>query len=363
MFSDFVEINQDLENIYIFEREDDDSRDHYSGKNNFTFNFEINKDIDYVDEEENQKIYFIPRTPLKENTTLEKYPTLEKAPTLENDLNLEKDPTFEKYPTLENDPKTPLKGNINKSIESNGGINKENTKPESSSKEPRVIKEKIFGIEKVNKKQGRLPKHQKETIKGKHNKFSEDNIIQKIKTNFQESVYNYVNYEYEKFVLKGQNYNDKNKINTVKLIKRISPKEIKKIKKEDNLYWFSLQLKVLFSSNLSSKYNKFESDYNEKRIKNLYEKKEAIKVIDILEKNVEDMYEIYINNIKIDGFGTLEDDLNALRKKMEQVEEEDIDQYLNEYEKIAKNLEEIFMSKTSRISKTKKERKKICKKF
>ena len=75
------------------------------------------------------------------------------------------------------------------------------------------------------------------------------------------------------------------------------------------------------------------------------------------------MYEIYINNIKIDGFGTLDDDLNALRKKMEQVEEEDIDQYLNEYEKIAKNLEEIFMSKTSRISKTKKERKKICKKF
>jgi hypothetical protein len=25
MFSDFVEINQDLENIYIFEREDDDT--------------------------------------------------------------------------------------------------------------------------------------------------------------------------------------------------------------------------------------------------------------------------------------------------------------------------------------------------
>ena len=67
------------------------------------------------------------------------------------------------------------------------------------------------------------------------------------------------------------------------------------------------------------------------------------------------MYTIYINNIKIDGFGTLEDDLIALRRKMEQVKEEEIEQYLNEYEKIAKNLEELFMSKISR--KTKKDRK------
>ena len=67
------------------------------------------------------------------------------------------------------------------------------------------------------------------------------------------------------------------------------------------------------------------------------------------------MYTIYINNIKIDGFGTLEEDLIALRKKMEEVKEEEIEQYLNEYEKIAKNLEELFMSKISR--KTKKDRK------
>ena len=250
----------------------------------------------------------------------------------------------------------------NEIIGKNDSTTKENTDPRIA-REFQKIKEKIFDIDKVNKKQGRLSEIEKKFIKGKHDKFSEDNIIQKIKTTFQENVFNYINYEYEKFRLERQDNDGQKQKNIVKLIKRISPEGIKKIKKNENLDWFLSNLKTLFSSKLSSKYTKFDSNYNEKRIKNLYEKKEAIKVIDILEKNVEDMYEIYINNIKIDGFGTLEDDLNALRKKMEQVEEEDIDQYLNEYEKIAKNLEEIFMSKTSRISKTKKERKKICKKF
>ena len=230
MFSEFFEINHDFENINTFEREDD-SRDIYSGKNNFTFYFGINKDIEDINGEEIQKIYFI-----------------------------------------EKDSKTPLKEKYNECFEKNDNT-KENTKSKSSSKETPKIQEKIFDINKVNKKQGRLPKIQKESIKGKHNKFSEDNIIQKIKTNFQEKIFNYVNYEYEKFLLEGQNYNDQNKINTSKLIKRISPKEINKIKKEDNLNWFSLKLKVLLSSSISSKYNKFESDYNEKRIKNLYEKK------------------------------------------------------------------------------------------
>ena len=243
-------------------------------------------------------------------------------------------------------------------------ISEEITKPKSSSKECQKIQKKMFDTIKLNKKQGRLSKEEKKSFEGNHNKFEEDNITQKIKTRLLEHIYNYVNYEYEKFWLESKNYHDPKQIkisfpwiNSVKLIKRISPKEISNNTKEGNLNWLSLKLKDLLSSNLSSKYTKFNPDYNKKRIKNLYEKKEATKVIDILEKNVKFMYEIYINNIKIDGFETLEDDLIALRKEMEQDKEKDIDQYLNKYEKIAKNFEKIILSKKPRRPKIKKDRK------
>ena len=255
-------------------------------------------------------------------------------------------------------PINPFIGKLDdENIEKNDSTTKESTDPRLTRESPR-IKEKIFDIDKVNKKQGRLSKQEKKFIKGKHDKFSEDNIIQKIKTTFQEDIFNYVNYEYEKFRLENQNNNGEKQINIVKLLKRISPEGIKKIKKNENLIWFTSNLKTLFSTKLSSKYTKFESNYNEKRIKKLYEKKEAKNVINILEKRVKDMYEIYINNIKIDGFATLEEDLIALRNQMEEKGEENIENYLKEYEKIAKDLEETFKSKISRKSKTKKYKKK-----
>ena len=245
----------------------------------------------------------------------------------------------------------------NEIIGKNDSTTKENTDPRIA-REFQKIKEKIFDIDKVNKKQGRLSEIEKKFIKGKHDKFSEDNIIQKIKTTFQENVFNYINYEYEKFRLERQDNDGQKQKNIVKLIKRISPEGIKKIKKNENLDWFLSNLKTLFSSKLSSKYTKFDSNYNEKRIKNLYEKKEAVNVINILEKSVKDMYEIYIKNTKTDGFATLEDDLFALRNQMEEKGEENIKEYLMEYERIAKELEEIFRSKISRKAKIKKYKKK-----
>ena len=63
---------------------------------------------------------------------------------------------------------------------------------------------KIFDIQKVNKKPGRMPKNLKKKLKKKfaapHNKNSEDNIIRKIKAKTQEIFMNYINYEYSKFM-------------------------------------------------------------------------------------------------------------------------------------------------------------------
>ena len=204
---------------------------------------------------------------------------------------------------------------------------------------------KIFNISKVNKKVGRLGKKSKKILKGKHNKFCYDNIIRKIKVNFHNNIYNYINKKYE-IHLKSIN---QKKI--TKLLQKISPEESKRIKKDDNLRWFSSKLKDVFSANLSSKCSLYTSDYNKRQIDKLYKEAKIQNLIDIFEKTIREIYEIYVNDIKLDGIETLEDDLKSLQNKMEKEGEEDIEEYLKEYKYVAQNLEQIFKDKKGRRGK------------
>ena len=207
--------------------------------------------------------------------------------------------------------------------------------------------EKIFRINKVNNKLGRIGKTKK-CIKGKHNKSCQDNIIQKIKASFQERIFNYINQKYEQYLVM-------NNINKPQLIKRISPVESKKIKKDDNLLWFSLKLKDLFSMELSSKYTKFGKNYNKNNIDILYKENKAKDVINILEKTVREMFKDFCNDTPIDGFETLKHDLDTQKQKMEEENEDNIEEYLKKYKDIAQNLEQIFILKKSRGNKKKRD--------
>lgn len=261
-----------------------------------------------------------------------------------NDINQE---DYNHIYFINSTPNNFEKNNIQDHNINNNSNSMTNTKP-TAKKYPKIVG-KIFNIIKVNKKMGRLVKHSRlrfDTVK--HNKFSEDNIIRKIKANFHEKFFNYINKEY------GEYFKKKHRVKKmIKLIQRISPSESRKIKKEDNIKWFSMKLKDVFSVDLSTKCSKYESDYNKKQIDMLYQKGEATKVIDILEKKVIDMYKIYSKDIPIEGFETLKDDLDDIKKKMEQNGEENIDKYLESYKKIAQNLENIFVSKKPRNNKGK----------
>ena len=205
---------------------------------------------------------------------------------------------------------------------------------------------KIFKISKCNRKVGRLKKNTKIRFAAIHSKFSEDNIIRKIKANFLDKFMNYINWEYRSY-LKSINYK-----RFSKLLQRISPLESRKIKKEDNLKWFSSKLKDIYSSDISLKCCLYTSDYNKRKIETLYRDNKAKKIIGILEKNVREMYDYYKYDYKIEGLETLKDDLNNIRKKMkEKGEEKDIDRYLEYYKNIALNLENIFIRKRGRNKK------------
>ena len=171
------------------------------------------------------------------------------------------------------------------------------------------------------------------------------NIIRKIKACFHTNILNYINKKYETYL---KNINQKKYI---KFLQKISPKEYQNINKYVNLRWFSSKLKVVFSGNLSSKCSSHTSDYNKRQIDKLYKKAKIQSLIDIFEKTIKEMYEIYVNDIKLDGFETLEDDLKNLQNKMEKEDEESIEEYLKEYKYVAQNLEQIFKDKKGRRGK------------
>ena len=201
----------------------------------------------------------------------------------------------------------------------------------------------IFFIIKVNKKLGRLSKSS-QLKTGKHNKYFQDNIIQKIKVYFIASAYDYINLHY-KLYFETSGVNEKEIAS--KLLKKISPKIYDSIKIEENLKWFSSKLKDIFSSDISSKYKTFENNFNKKKIESLYLKNEAKMVIEILEKTVSEMYLIYCNDLKLEGFKTLKDDLPKIRKKMMESGGKDLDiqEYLKKYKETALSLKMIFSEK------------------
>ena len=205
----------------------------------------------------------------------------------------------------------------------------------------KIQKQKIFEITKINKKIGRIKKNS--TLKGKHNKFSQDNIIRKIKRRFLENVRLYINDEYKKDCISKKKNKGKNN-----WLKKIDPKFSRKIKKRDNLQWFKLKIFEVFSEKLSLKYTTFGTDSNKQKIQNFFLTDESNKIKEILNTNIETLFNIYIKNEKLDSFKTLKDDMKQLEKQMKELGQENIKEYLIKYEKTAKNMKMIFINKTER---------------
>ena len=206
-----------------------------------------------------------------------------------------------------------------------------------------IKKQKIFEIFKMNKKLGRIKKNSK--YKGKHDKLSEDNIIRKIKRRFHENLRLYINEEYNNYRLKNKNLKKTNN-----WLKKIAPNISSQIKKKDNLKWFQSKIFEIFSENISLKYSAHPLNSNKLKISNLLSLNDYINVKKLLNSTVEELFDKYINNEKLSGFKTLDDDIKELKSKMESSKEKNIKEYLIKYESIAKNMKTIFKNKFERKS-------------
>ena len=240
------------------------------------------------------------------------------------------------------------------------GFEKEKTKEEQ--KEENIKKEEIVTDKDEDKTRSTSKKHKTsnlelikknekifDIIKYKvHDKFGQDNIIRKIKRAFIKSLIDYINKIYGEYQRRNNHKNIK------KLLKRISPKTVTEIKKQNNLKWLNSTIKDILSKEISTKYkdNNGFYNYNEKQINKLFKDGKAKDVIDILEKTVRDLYNIFINkednNETLEGFETLEDNIQNIREKMKKEGKFDIESYLYKYRTTAKNFEKIFSDMRNR---------------
>ena len=195
----------------------------------------------------------------------------------------------------------------------------------------RVSKEKdkkIFSIKKTMKL-GRIKKNSNKI--GKHNKYRGDNIIRKFKVLLMNNIYDYIN---KSFIINNNNTNKKH----LYLLKRLSSYNVKLMSKRDNIIWLNSSVKYIFSQKISSKIFSFNSNYNKKIINKIYEEKTELKVIDILNKAVREMWGIYINDNdeSYTSFTKLKDDIIKLKNIGE------TEYYIALYIQIAKKFEEII---------------------
>ena len=132
------------------------------------------------------------------------------------------------------------------------------------------------------------PKSDKNIV---HDKFWNDNIIQKIKIHFLKEARIYVNSEYKKYFKKKY---PKGKYR--KLIKMTERNYENYLNNKNKQAFLLIKLSDILSGKVSNRYsNEIDKiNYNKKNIEKLIEEGEPKNLVDFISKTMEDTYEIYI---------------------------------------------------------------------
>ena len=228
--------------------------------------------------------------------------------------------------------------NINKPTndQSQNSFTKTNNKIKEDKKYFEIIKMEKKKKTKLYKNLGRKKKNSS-SEPSKHSKISDDNIRNKIITNFINSYRDNFNQKLSKF------FNSKSK---AKLIQKIAP--INKVyqKIDEIKIFFRKTLGEIFSAEISDRCSTFKDNknYNKKLIDDLRKNSKDIEINDLLNQTVQEMYIKYISNI-IPVFN-LDDDI----KKIE-IKENDKD-YIDLYRIKAINLIQNINEKKGRQNKS-----------
>ena len=228
--------------------------------------------------------------------------------------------------------------NINKPTndQSQNSFTKTNNKIKEDKKYFKIIKMEKKTKPKLYKNLGRKKKNSS-SEPSKHSKISDDNIRNKIITNFINSYRDNFNKKLSKF------FKSKSK---AKLIQKIAP--INKVyqKIDEIKIFFRKTLGEIFSAEISDRCSTFKDNknYNKKLIDDLRKNSKDVEINDLLNQTVQEMYIKYISNI-IPEFN-LDDDIKKIK-----IKENDKD-YIDLYRIKAINLIQNINEKKGRQNKS-----------
>lgn len=214
--------------------------------------------------------------------------------------------------------------------DNNNNISDNENKPTKITSKILTKKRQRNDGENPNKKQGR--KKFDDDEKGQHDKFSEDNMIRKIKSNF-------IKYSHERI---NSNISDKD----LQLL-RLDSELNETLKKDYNLQLMDKTFKNLYENTpISSKYKKKDDNINKYLIHKLYneERFTQTNAISDLDKTYKELYNDYINN-------HLDELLNKIKNELEKVgkeSKESIAEYIEKFKHLCLTYEDWFKNKKGR---------------
>ena len=197
--------------------------------------------------------------------------------------------------------------------------------------EKTIKKEKI----KIIKQRGRNKKSVKNNCVECHSKKADDNIIKKINTYFIKSINNWLN---SSFIDEKGNF-----LSPEKKFLKINTKQIfANLKKNEITQLMKTTFKDIFSNEISYKYKKYKTDYNKKLIEQIYKENKQYFIKFILDLTFIDGLYIFDGEISINSF------IKILKQK--NIEERNINQFYNNFDKIHNFLKKIYLQEIKNYS-------------
>lgn len=183
-----------------------------------------------------------------------------------------------------------------------------------------------------NQKKNMGRKKKEEIFKGNHTKFTDDNVIRKIKCHFL----NYIN-----------NTLNSSLINKKDAFLKLDNFVNENLKKDYNLQLMNQTIKeIYYNSKISSKYKKQSEDINKSLINKIYLEKNEIETIKILEQTYIELF----NKLKQEQLDNFCEEI--IKKEVKNgLSEENANVYLNRIKVLCQNYKEWFEKKIGRRGK------------
>ena len=209
-------------------------------------------------------------------------------------------------------------------------------------------------IEQINnhKLLGRKTKNSGET--GKHNKYSEDNMIRKIKVLFRDDLLDFINNKIKKHLHLSEIINNKIYRGKKKELLKIRSMQTYNTSVEFNINLFNTKIGDFFSDQISPIYRMYPTNFNALLIEQIYQIDNEKKVTSILDKTFLDCLKYYRKEkFAIDKYKCLEgleEYFEKLKNKLMK-ENNNEEQYVDNLIGLIKELDIIYFNKTPRESK------------